>query len=154
MDVTKFCILTLPTLLYLDVTMELLGACDSLPSSLVVSGLVEKGCIGHSSFCRLVTSTARKATMKYYAKCRGMVQLEEYWSSALLAFVSWHLKSRGEQTHGIRVDVAPRSTDVTCFPSWSADDTNRKQFAKVMGADLSALLAKILKTKTKEFDKA
>ena len=143
-DVTKFCILTMPALLYVDVTSELLSAQEGLPASLLVSGLLEKGCVSHSSFCRVVTSTARKATMKYYAKCRGMVQLEEYWPSALLSFLSWHLKSRGEKEHGIHVDVAPRSTDLTCFPTWCAEDANRKQFAKVMGADLSTLLSKII----------
>lgn len=150
-DVTKFCILTLPTLLYLDVTAELLGPMDGLPSSLAVSGLVERGCMAQSSFCRVVTSTARKATMKYYAKCRGMVQLEEFWSSALLAFLSWHLKITEKEVHGICVDVAPRSTDKTCFPSWCMDDRNRKQFAKVMGADLSALLSRVL-SKQREKD--
>ena len=107
--------------------------------------------MSQSSFCRVVTSTARKATMKYYAKCRGMVQLEEFWSSALLAFLSWHLKITEKEVHGICVDVAPRSTDKTCFPSWCMDDRNRKQFAKVMGADLSALLSRVL-SKQREKD--
>ena len=131
--------------LYLDVTMESFGGGDDLPLSLVVTGLVERGVyravqlLSRGDFHRAEGDNEVLCQVSWYGATG------KYWSSALLAFISWHLKSRGEQMHGIHIDVAPRSTDITCFPSWCADDANRKQFAKVMGADLSALLAKMLK---------
>ena len=89
-ETAKHLILTLPSLLYLDVLLvDILGnktKDTTLPSDFLLS-VYDAGGLRQSSLIRCILSTARKATLGYYTSCVGYHQLRRYANKALLSLL-------------------------------------------------------------------